>query len=162
MCLQGRHCHRIVADVALGLQSPLANVVLATLVQSRLMAVPPSEWQLVLRLEEVIAVQTGWGSSANSFIWRKKPLWFSIHLMNKMYTHYSQKRTFTIQSSCSIQKAVPWLQSKTLKNNQPNKKPKPPKTPQIIPWPGFPCNLTFTLRLLLSLFTSWAKPTNFT
>lgn len=55
MCLQGRHCHRIVADVALGLQSPLANVVLATLVKSRLMAVPPFEWQLVLLLEEDIA-----------------------------------------------------------------------------------------------------------
>lgn len=45
MCLQGRHCHRSAAGVALGLQSPLANVVLAALVQSRLMAVLPPEWQ---------------------------------------------------------------------------------------------------------------------
>lgn len=45
MCLQGRHCHRSAAGVALGLQSPLANVVLAALVQSRLMAVLPPEGQ---------------------------------------------------------------------------------------------------------------------
>lgn len=45
MCLQGRHCPRSVAGVARGLQSPLANVVLATLVQSRLVAVPPAGWQ---------------------------------------------------------------------------------------------------------------------
>lgn len=44
MCLQGRHRHRSAAGVALGLQSPLANV-LAALVQSRLMAAPPPEWQ---------------------------------------------------------------------------------------------------------------------
>lgn len=42
--------------MALGLQSPLANVVLAALVQSRLMAVLPPEW-LMLCLEEDIAVQ---------------------------------------------------------------------------------------------------------